>query len=96
MTMRYRNSGLVISLVVAACTAGCSSLPAPGAGDRPQIQSSADPSAQAACFYSDRSGTDRLAGGRVVHWCGPEPKPCSERSGAFSAGAGRVLPRQRE
>jgi hypothetical protein len=71
MTMRYRNSGLVISLVVAACTAGCSSLPAPGAGDRPQIQSSA---AHAACFYSDRSGADRLAGGRVVHWCGPEPK----------------------
>jgi hypothetical protein len=74
MTMRYRISGLVISLVVAACTAGCSSLPAPGAGDRPQIQSSVDPSAQSACFYSDRSGADRLAGGRVVHWCGPEPK----------------------
>jgi hypothetical protein len=74
MTMRYRNSGLVISLVIAACTAGCTSLPAPGAGDRPQVQSTSHSSVRVACFYSDRSGADRLAGGRVVHWCGPEPR----------------------
>jgi hypothetical protein len=24
------------------------------------------------CCYSDRSGTDRTVGGRVIHWYGPE------------------------
>ncbi len=75
MVMWRRNSGRVISLLAAACVAACSAAPGPGAGDRPAAQNHTHPSTGAACFYSDSSGADRLAGGRVIHWCGPEPRP---------------------
>jgi hypothetical protein len=74
MAMRYRDPRLVLSLLVAACTAGCGSALEPGGRDRSQVQSSTYPPAHTACFYSDRSGADRLASDRVIHWCGPEPR----------------------
>jgi hypothetical protein len=55
-------------------TAGCGSIRSSG-GDAPIVtQISATPYAGAACFYSDKSGTDRIVGGRIVHWCGPKPR----------------------
>jgi hypothetical protein len=69
-----RRASVIISLGMFALTAGCSSILTSG-GDGPIVtQKSAPPYASAACFYSDKSGTDRIAGGRVVHWCGPKPR----------------------
>ena len=52
----------------------CSSAPAPGAGDPSLVQKSSNPYANGTCFYSNVSATDRTAGGRLFHWCGPEPR----------------------
>jgi hypothetical protein len=57
-----------------AMTAGCGSIRSSG-GDAPIVtQISATPYGGAPCFYSDKSGTDRIVGGRIVHWCGPKPR----------------------
>jgi len=68
-----RRTPVIISFGILAMTAGCSLVPSPAGGGAIVTQQSA-PSYASACFYSDRSGTDRIAGGRVIHWCGPEPR----------------------
>jgi hypothetical protein len=72
--MTAPRASVIIALGMFAMTAGCSSIGTVG-GDAPIVtQKSAPPYASAACFYSDKSGTDRIVGGRVVHWCGPKPR----------------------
>ena len=54
---------MIIALGMFAMTAGCSSIGTVG-GDAPIVtQKSAPPYASAACFYSDKSGADRIVGG---------------------------------
>jgi hypothetical protein len=68
------RASVIIALGIFAMTAGCGSIRSSG-GDAPIVtQISATPYAGAACFYSDKSGTDRIVGGRIVHWCGPKPR----------------------
>jgi hypothetical protein len=72
--MTASRASVIIALGIFAMTAGCSSIRNSG-GDAPIVtQKSAPPYASAACFYSDKSGADRIVGGRVVHWCGPKPR----------------------
>jgi hypothetical protein len=68
------RASVIIALGIFAMTPGCGSIRSSG-GDAPIVtQISATPYAGAACFYSDKSGTDRIVGGRIVHWCGPKPR----------------------
>jgi hypothetical protein len=72
--MTAPRASVIIALGILAMTAGCSSIRNSGVDAPIVTPMSAMPYAGAACFYSDKSGTDRIVGGRVVHWCGPKPR----------------------
>jgi hypothetical protein len=69
-----RTASLIVGLGFVAFTAACSSVLAPGSADPRLVQKSSNPYASGSCFYSNLSATDRTAGGRMFHWCGPEPR----------------------
>ena len=73
--MTPRIASRIIALGFVACAAaGCSAIEV--AGDNPQqaAHNGAARYASAACFYSNVSGADRIVDGRLLHWCGPEPR----------------------
>ncbi len=74
--MPQKTVPLILALgVIASAAAGCSPIQASGSGNLPQAaQITAAPYVRASCFYSDVSGADRTVAGRVLNWCGPEPK----------------------
>jgi len=69
-----RTASLIVGLGFVAFTTACSSALAPGGADPRLVQKSSNPYANGTCFYSNVSATDRTAGGRLFHWCGPEPR----------------------
>jgi len=69
-----RRFAIAVFGVVALVTA-CSPIPRSSEADARPVQKSTSPYGSESCFYSDVSGADRVTGGRVLHWCGPKPKP---------------------
>jgi hypothetical protein len=63
---------LAWSFIVGAA-AGCSSVSLL-ADVRQPVEESTALYVSGACFYSNEFGTERSIGGRVLHWCGPEPR----------------------
>jgi len=59
---------------IAALAAACSPVPRSSEADPRLTQKHMSSYASGSCFYSDVSDANRLANGRVSHWCGPEPK----------------------
>jgi hypothetical protein len=73
--MTTRTVSLVFALGLIACATCCTAIDAYSSGNpQPAMLKQPGRYASAACFYSDVSGTDRVIGGRVLHWCGPEPR----------------------
>ena len=73
--MPRMTAPLIVALgLLAFAAAGCSAIEASGNGNLVQAQKAGALQVRTSCFYSDVSGTDRFVGGRVVRWCGPEPK----------------------
>jgi hypothetical protein len=77
------RSFAIAAFGIAALATACSPIPRLNEAAPRQVPKSTSSYANGACFYSDVSGTDRMASGRVLHWCGPEPKGrrCPRRTG---------------
>lgn len=69
-----RCSFAMAVLGIATLTAACGPVPSSAGAESGSAQKNAIPHNKADCFYSDFLGTDRVVAGRVLHWCGPEPK----------------------
>jgi hypothetical protein len=74
--MPRKTVPLILALgLLAGATAGCSPSDVSSSGYSPQAAQRIVPAyVGTSCFYSDVSGMDRIVGGRVFRWCGPEPK----------------------
>jgi len=74
--MRRLTASSILAVGLLACAAaGCSVTETTDNRYSPQaVQQAAAPQVRTSCFYSDISGVDRIVGGRVLNWCGPEPK----------------------
>jgi hypothetical protein len=75
-TMTARSGSKILALGIVACTvSSCTPVPIAVGGTPPSaVQASAGRSGST-CFYSNRVATDRIVMGRVLRWCGPEPRP---------------------
>jgi hypothetical protein len=66
---------ILVGGFIAEIAAGCSSVASlTGANARQPVEDIASSRAGDACFYSNDFGTERSIAGRVLHWCGPEPR----------------------
>jgi hypothetical protein len=66
---------ILVGGFIAEIAPGCSSVtPLTGANPRQPVEEIASSHAGDACFYSNDFGTERNIAGRVLHWCGPEPR----------------------
>jgi hypothetical protein len=66
---------ILICGAIAGAVAGCGS-PPPSLGSNNQSSpGSGSAYASGGCFYSNGSAAERHVAGRVLNWCGPEPRP---------------------
>jgi hypothetical protein len=74
-TMTARAGSKILALGLVAFTAvSCSPVPVAVGGPPGAVQTSAKRSG-GTCFYSNGVAADRIVKGRLLHWCGPEPRP---------------------
>jgi hypothetical protein len=75
-TMTARTASKLLALGLVALTAiSCSPVAVAVGGTSPSaVRTSANHSGST-CFYSNGVATDRTVKGRVLRWCGPEPRP---------------------
>jgi hypothetical protein len=70
--MIARSAFTVALSIVAVAFAACSVTPAPVAR---VAQLGVNPNSGGySCYFADGGGTDRVVGGRTLHWCGPVPR----------------------
>ena len=75
-TTTARTGSKILALGLVAFNAiSCSPVPAAVGGTPPSaVRISANRSGST-CFYSNGAATDRTVKGRLLRWCGPEPRP---------------------
>jgi hypothetical protein len=70
------GSSIIALSIVAFGVVACNSVqtPAfnPGQG---AAQAGVNPSDRYSCYFADDGGADRVVAGRMLHWCGPVPRP---------------------
>jgi len=75
-TMTARTGSKILALGLVACAAiSCSPVPVAVGGSPPGAVKTSAKRSGSNCFYSNGAATDRIVKGRVLRWCGPEPRP---------------------
>jgi hypothetical protein len=73
--MTARTASKLLALGLVALTAiSCSPVPVAVGGTPSAVHISANRSGST-CFYSNSVATDRTVKGRILRWCGTEPRP---------------------